>query len=95
MRFKNKREIQLIDARKRKRDTDTGRLFPSLNDDNEEDESESDHGGSPSLSDHGEIGEEVQAEESFRRCDNCSRMGIELCLVKTENVNFRLKFSCM
>ena len=95
MPFKNKKEIHLIDARKRKRDTGTGRLFPSLNDDNEEDESESDHGGSPSLSDHGEIGEEVQAEESFPRCDNCSRMGIELCLVKTEDVNFRLKFSCM
>jgi predicted GIY-YIG superfamily endonuclease len=102
MPFKSKKAIHLSDARKRRRDSSIGRLFPGLNDGDDDlsiNEDASDHGEIPSDSDHGNDHEHSNAmegaEESFPRCDNCSRTGVDLCQVDKENINFRLKFSCM
>ena len=94
MPFKSRNEIKLSDARKRRRESTIGRLFLSVNDDDEEpggNESESDHGES----DDGHSDALEDAVESFPCCDNCSRTGVELCRVQKGNVNFLLKFSCM
>jgi predicted GIY-YIG superfamily endonuclease len=104
MSFQSKRAIHLSNARKRRRQSGIGRLFAVLHDDDEESGDNGDESGHDEIVDESDDGKTTddehsnvmeEAEESFPRCDNCSRMGIELHGIEKENVNFRLKFSCV